>query len=109
LECSRPAPGIERLVPHTRVATEAAPGFHEAQLPTLRALLGEFTRTRGALEQPVAWLTTPLAWPLAREYSPRAVIYDCTDGPCARPDAAQALREREAALTRAADLVLAAG
>jgi hypothetical protein len=109
LDCSEAAPGIERLVPHTRVPTDAAPGFHEAQLPTLRALLGAFARARGGLGEPVAWLTTPMAWPLAREFSPRAVIYDCTDGPCTRADAPQAVREREAALTRAADLVIAAG
>jgi hypothetical protein len=108
LACSEPAPGVERLVPHTRIATGGAAGFHPDQLPTLRALLGEFARSRG-LEAPLAWLGTPQAWPLAAGLAPRAVIYDCTaaPGPCAATPAP--LREHEAALLREADLVLAAG
>jgi hypothetical protein len=95
-------------VPHTRIATESAPGFHDGQLPTLRALLSRFARARG-LESPVAWLTTAQAWPLAAEFSPRAVIFDCDDAAGAGPDAAGPLHERESALMQAADLVIAAG
>jgi hypothetical protein len=106
LACSQPAPGVERLVPHTRIATETAPGFHDDQLPTVRALVTRFARAR-SLEAPVAWLTTAQAWPLAAEFSPRAVIFDCDDA--AGTDAAGPLPERESALMQAADLVIAAG
>jgi hypothetical protein len=104
LDCGVAGPGVERLVPHVPLEADTGSGFH----PALRHLLGGFARSHG-VEAPVVWLTTPMAWPLAGELAPRAVVYDCTDAPCARPDAPGPLREREAALLRAADLVLAAG
>ena len=108
LAVSRPAPGVQVLVPHTRVPTDRAPGFHEDQVPTVQALLGEFLTAEG-LERPVAWLTTPMALPLVGELAPRAVVYDCMDELAARPGAPQALAEREAALLALADVVITAG
>jgi glycosyltransferase involved in cell wall biosynthesis len=108
LAASRPAPGVELLVPHTRVETSRAPGFHDDQLPTVQALLADFLAARG-IARPVAWLTTPMALPLMARLAPRALVYDCMDELATRPGAPRALPGREAALLDAADVVIAAG
>jgi glycosyltransferase involved in cell wall biosynthesis len=108
LECKAAAPGIEVLVPHTRLSTATAPGFHDDQLPTVQALLADFARERG-LAQPFLWLTTPMAIPLVAAFAPRAVIYDCMDELSLRPGAPHQLAQREAALLKEADVVITAG
>src|SRR6185312_7578313 len=62
-----------------------APGFHDDQFPTMNRLLASFLRERGIAE-PLAWLDTPAALPLA-----------------------EALRPREERLLQLADIVLAGG
>jgi glycosyltransferase involved in cell wall biosynthesis len=105
---THPAPGVELLVPHTRIPTDVAPGFHAEQLPTVQALLAAFLQEHG-LARPAAWLTTPMALPLVAALAPRAVLYDCMDDLGARPGAPAMLAEHEAALLRLADVVIAAG
>src|SRR5262245_5154999 len=56
-----------------------------------------------------AWLYTPMAWPLARTLSPELVVYDCMDELSAFLGAPPEMREREAALMRAADVVFTGG
>jgi len=108
LDVSRPLPGVAVLVPHTRVDTGRAPGFHDAQVPTVQALLAGYLADHG-LARPVAWLTTPMALPLVGTLAPRAVVYDCMDDLATRPGAPRALPAREAALMEVADVVIAAG
>ena len=105
LASSRPAPGVEVLVPHTRVD---AAGFHDDQMPVLQVLLADFAREQG-VAQPIAWLYTPMALPLAQALSPRAVIADVMADAAAPHDAPAQWRQREEALMRLADLVIAGG
>ncbi len=100
-----PVPGVEVLVPHTRID---APGFHDDQLPELRRMLAGLLRERG-IAAPFAWLCTPLAQPLVDGLAPRAVLYDCMEDLGALPGSGDAWRAREAALVERADIVVAAG
>ena len=104
LEVTRVAPGVEVLVAHTRCD---APGFHADQLPVTGRLLAGFLRERGIVE-PLAWLDTPAALPLAEALRPRALVYDCHEDVSATCDG-EALREHEERLLRLADVVLAGG
>jgi glycosyltransferase involved in cell wall biosynthesis len=93
LERRQPCEGVLVLRPH------GASGWPGLQAGVLRALLDE--ALADAIAGPVvAWLGAPETLPLLQGLSPRAVVYDCTDGPDAAPDAA---------LLDAADVVLAAG
>jgi len=93
------------LRPHTDVA---APGFHDEQLGVLRPLLRGFMEGE-SIGEALVWFYTPMALPLLAELRPRAVIYDCIDDPAGAENAPTQLREREAALFEAADLVLTGG
>lgn len=103
LEATEVAPGVEVLVAHTRCD---APGFHDDQLPIMKHLLANFLRERGIVE-PLAWLATAAALPLAEALQPRALVWDCQGDGTAPADEAQ--REREERLLRLADVVLAGG
>ena len=99
-----PQAGLEVLTPRTPVA---APGFHDAQQLALEALLAQFAAERH-IDEPVAWLTTPMALPLAADFEPRAVVYDCGEDFADAPDAPRQLLQREEALLDLADIVLTA-
>jgi glycosyltransferase involved in cell wall biosynthesis len=72
-------------------------------------MLDGLLRERG-IEDYLAWSYSPLALPLLSGLCPRAVIYDLMDEPCAPGSASSSLMcEREAALLKMADLVLASG
>lgn len=103
LEATPVAPGVEVLVAHTRCD---APGFHDDQFPVMTRLLATFLDERGIVE-PLAWLDTPAALPLAEALRPRALVWDCQGDAAAR--AGDALRAREERLLRLADVVLAGG
>jgi UDP-galactopyranose mutase len=93
------------LVPHSSVA---APGFHDDQLPQLEPMLARWFDEH-ALRGSVAWLYTPMALPLLKLLSPRCIVYDCIAELATLRDAPRQLRQRESALMKRADLVLAAG
>ena len=99
------ADGLEVLTPRTAVE---APGFHDDQLSALKPLLAEFLRERG-IDDYLVWFYTPMALPLIAELRPRAVVYDCMDELAAFKDAPRQLRQRETALMKIADVVLAGG
>lgn len=105
LDASQAAPGVTVLKPHTAVS---AAGFHDEQLSVLRPLVADYLRANG-IDDYVAWFYTPMALPLLAELSPRAVVYDCMDELSGFKDAPKQLRQREAALMKAADLVLTGG
>jgi glycosyltransferase involved in cell wall biosynthesis len=96
---------IEVLRPHTAID---APGFHDDQLPALRALIARHLADN-AIDDYVVWFYTPMALPLLAELKPRAVVYDCMDQLSAFKGAPRQLRQREHALLRSADLVLTGG
>jgi len=104
LECTEVAPGVEVLVAHTRCDDR---GFHDAQFAVMGALISRFLLERNIVE-PLAWLDTPAALPLAEALAPRGVLYDChADIAAASGDAA--LLAREVRLMQRADVVLAGG
>lgn len=105
LEVRDAAPSLQVLVPHTPVEPE---GFHDAQVAALAPLLSAHAK-RCAPEGAVAWLTTPMALPLAEALKPACLVYDCAEDPGARRNAPRALRQHENALLRRAALVLAGG
>jgi len=104
LACTEVAPGVEVLVAHTR---SDAPGFHPDQLPVMEGLLARFLREQ-AIAEPLAWLDTPAALPLAESLQPRALVYDGHDGSAATAND-DLLRRREQRLLRVADVVVAGG
>ena len=105
MEASEVAPGVTVLKPHTPVD---AFGFHDDQLSVLRPLVADYLREQG-IDDYLAWFYTPMALPLLAELEPRAVVFDCMDELSAFKDAPKQLRQREAALMKAADLVLTGG
>jgi hypothetical protein len=105
LEASAVAPGVEVLVARTRCD---APGFHDDQLPVMQRLLAKFLQER-AISQPLVWLDTPAALPLAEALRPRALVWDCPGEAAPCGTGAEAAHEREERLLRLADVVLAGG
>ncbi len=97
--------GVEVLRPHTPIE---APGFDDAQLPLLAALIGPALAERD-MQAHVLWLYTPLALPLADALRPRALLFDCMDELSAFRHAPPQLVAREAALMRRADVVFTGG
>jgi len=104
LEATEAAPGVQVLVAHTRCD---APGFHDEQLPVMERLLVKFLRERGVAE-PLAWLDTAAALPLAEALQPRALVVDCHEDLAGGCDAGVP-RGRAERLLRRADVVLAGG
>lgn len=105
LDVRQPMPGVEVLVPTTGVQ---APGFDDEQLALLGPLVRDWLAAEG-ITQPIVWFYTPMALPLLDALTPAAVVYDCMDELSAFRGAPLALRQREAALIRQADLVLTGG
>lgn len=96
---------VEVMVPFTPVP---APGFDDAHLPLLQPMLDREFAARGIRDY-LVWLYTPMALPLIAGMQPRAIVYDCMDELAAFRNAPAQLRQREAALMAAADLVLCGG
>ena len=71
-------------------------------------LLDELLRTTGCAS-PALWFYTPMMWPLARHIDAAAVVYDCMDELANFRFAPAELRENEAALMQAADVVFTGG
>lgn len=76
----------------------------------LAGLLDQMVALLGVLD-PVLWFYTPMLWPAAAHLAAgaAAVVYDCMDELSAFDFAPPGLRENEAALIAAADLVLTGG
>jgi UDP-galactopyranose mutase len=105
LRTQRVGPNLTVCVPHTPIR---APGFHDDQFSALEGLLARLVKQEG-LQQPLVWLYTPMALPLAETLSPAALIYDCMDELSAFRNAPRQLIQRESALLRRADLVFTGG
>jgi UDP-galactopyranose mutase len=100
-----PAPNVLVIRPRTSIREE---GFTEAQIAELARSLPGLMAAEGVAE-PIAWLYTPLALPLARLLEPRLLIYDCMDELSMFLNAPAELLPREADLLQAADLVFTGG
>lgn len=85
-----------------------APGFHDDQLPRLQPLLADFLRERGARDI-VAWFATPMALPLIAELGVGTIVFDAAVGDADAGDLARQWHQRESALLRSAQLLLADG
>jgi glycosyltransferase involved in cell wall biosynthesis len=105
LDVSFPAPNVLRCVP--KGAVDGHP-FGGAQTPALAAELARMLRSTGEPRH-VAWLYTPMAWPLAELLAPSTVVYDCMDELSAFDGAPPELAEHERALFGAAHLVFTGG
>jgi len=121
LDVTPHGPHIEVWVPHTPGAADDFCAMPQGCLETclqsclqacrqtwLQALLAPRLLAQG-VTQPTVWLSTPLAWPLARSLRPAHVVFDCVDDIGAFLGAPAELAGLECELLAAADLVLAAG
>lgn len=104
-EICQPAPNVSVYRPHSPVEE---PGFSNAQLPVLRQLIAELLEAE-ALTRYVVWLYTPMAFPLAYDLAPDAVVYDCMDELSMFQNAPPELLEREAGVLAWADVVFTGG
>jgi UDP-galactopyranose mutase len=98
-------PNVVVCRPHTSIES---PGFSPEQLATVDGMMADLMR-RLNLESYVAWFYTPMALPLARRISPKAVVYDCMDELSAFLGAPPELIERERELLKLADVVFTGG
>jgi UDP-galactopyranose mutase len=105
IEARPQGPHLTVLVPHTPVVM---PGFHDDQLAVLQPLVSEWLAAR-QVHQPVVWLYTPMALPLAQPLNPACVVYDCMDELSAFKGAPRQLRQRETALMKRAAVVFTGG
>ncbi len=105
LEIFQPVSNVFVCRPHTPVS---AVGFHDAQIPAVRALVEQLVFER-KLEKSIVWFYSPMALPLIHGLSPAAVVYDCMDELSAFLNAPKQLIQREHALFKIADLVFAGG
>ncbi|HJR15393.1 MAG TPA: glycosyltransferase [Gemmatimonadales bacterium] len=104
-ERSNPHPNVTVYRPYTRVQ---APGFHGEQCAALEPLMAELITDLGPAN-PLAWLYTPMALPLALTLDPDAAVYDCMDELSLFLGAPPELLALEAQLLDYADLVFTGG
>lgn len=83
-------------------------GFSNEQMPYLEMLLAELLETE-QLSDYIAWFYTPMAWPLARNLKPQAIVYDCMDELSQFRGAPREMLERETELLAHADVVFTGG
>ncbi|MGM9489217.1 glycosyltransferase [Ideonella sp. YS5] len=105
LEVTSPSPGVTVLRPRT---AHPEPGFNDEQLALVEPLVRGYLVDH-AVDDYIAWFYTPMALPLMAELQPRAVVFDCMDELSSFKGAPRQLRQREAALMKASDLVLTGG
>ena len=96
-------PNIRVAVPHLPHDTPP-----EAREPLLRRLLDGLLAEH-AVHRYIRWYYTPMALGFTRHLAPLLTVYDCMDELAAFAGAPSALREREAELFAAADLVFTGG
>jgi len=80
----------------------------EATETAIRSLFDDFLAPMGG-PKPVLWFYTPMMWPIASHVEAEAIVYDCMDELSQFKFAPPALREREAQLLKAADVVFTGG
>ena len=98
-------PNVIVCRPHTPIES---PGFCPEQLQVIDGMMQSLLQEL-ELHSYVAWFYTPMALPLARRITPKAVIYDCMDELSAFLGAPTELIDRERELLKLADLVFTGG
>lgn len=101
VEISEPCANVRVLRAHTPIRAE---GFHDDQIDLLEQLLGPAIQA-ASIGAYSAWFYTPMAQPLLRMLTPRAVVYDCVDEPGMHSPEPWMFERREQALLRQADVV----
>jgi UDP-galactopyranose mutase len=101
LELTLSEEGVRVVVPHV---SRAETDVERVQAEMLKDMLA-----REAIARYVLWFYTPMALPLAADWSPLSVVYDCMDQLAAFKDAPESLVERERELLRRADVVFTGG
>lgn len=109
--------GVTVLTPMLPIAPGLDMGFSEDSIPEIRRLitpsLGAFVRDnaeRAGEAGPIVWYYTPMALgALPASIEPSLVVFDAMDDLASFRKAPQALRDKEAAMFRSADLVFAGG
>lgn len=96
---------LEVLVPHAPMQDA---GFHDAQIGALLPLLTRHLTATGQRSE-VAWLTTPMAWPLAQALHPDCIAYDCMEELADLRHAPRQMRQRDSALLKRASVVFTGG
>jgi len=104
-QLSEPVPGVTVCRPVTPCMQS---GFHDEQLPFLKALIAQMLEENHITEY-LLWFYTPMALPMTDDLTPKAVVYDCMDELSAFWGAPPELMEREQALLERADLVFTGG
>ena len=83
-------------------------GFHHDHRPALSQLI-QLLMGKERIAGGIAWLYTPLAFPLARMINPTVLVYDCMDELSLFQGAPPELVEMETRLLEEADLVFTGG
>ncbi|MFN2484605.1 MAG: glycosyltransferase [Candidatus Limnocylindria bacterium] len=94
--------GVEVLTPYLPRIT------HESTAGPITALLGAALRGHG-VRRPVVWASTPMSQPIVAAFDAACVVYDCMDDLASFKFAPRPIRDREARLLAAADLVFTGG
>ena len=105
LDITTPAPGLIVARP---VLPDPVAGFDPARAAEIGELVRSLLDDQGMID-PVAWLYTPMALPLADWVDPVAIVYDCMDELSLFKDAPRALVELEAELLQRADVMFTGG
>lgn len=107
-----PQPNVVVLKPHIRSKQDSGDrwGYHPGNADAMAALLNDFLDREGYRNRPlVAWLYTPMAYPVAARLEPDVVAYDCMDELSLFRFAPREMRGLEEVLMRRADLVTCGG
>src|SRR5919112_1537196 len=104
-ERSSPQPNVTVLRPRTPIRQF---GFHPEQIAALKPLIAGLANELRASSL-VAWLYTPMAFPLAQELDPDAVVYDCMDELSLFRGAPPELLGQEEAVRERADVMFTGG
>lgn len=109
LECTEPCRNVRRCVPRLPCGS----GGYDASILIVRGLLKtELARLaeRGHFRRPIQWFYTPMPAPaMLGAFGEDGVVYDCMDELSQFRFAPRELREREAELLSAADVVFTGG
>jgi len=102
---STPSPNVTVLRPRTPLKV---PGFHPDQIALLKPLVKDLA-TELNDSTVLAWLYTPMAFPLSQELGPDVVVYDCMDELSLFKGAPPELLTNEEALLQRADVMFTGG
>jgi UDP-galactopyranose mutase len=104
-ERSNPQPNLTILRARTPIR---APGFHPDQVAVLKPLMADLANELGD-SSVLAWLYTPMAFPLVQGLDPDALVYDCMDELSLFLGAPPELLSHEAAVLQQADVLFTGG